>query len=256
MKNVLIYTTVGATGKTVVTQASTWSALQSDLSENGVIYDNMKAVVGETRVTLESPHAQLPDGDFTLFLMQKKSKAGLTDLEIDSMEYRECRTTIRDIIAAANTKEELAKRKAAFSDGTKNYTQTKVPVMKMNLKKWFKSLFNDDITGKVVEEQVEEVEEQVEEGEKVNPISSELPAAVTLKEMANNLTLTDAEIDVYNDILDSIAQLKLTINNRKKKEIEEATEAERKTKELIEKRAALDQEAKNISREINDLLNL
>jgi hypothetical protein len=56
--------------------ARTWSELQNVLRRNNVSYDGMRAVVGDTQVTLESEGAQIPDQDFTLFLLPSKVRSG------------------------------------------------------------------------------------------------------------------------------------------------------------------------------------
>lgn len=76
MSKVLIYSTSGRSGFEFETTATTWEELQRDLSTNQVSYDGMKAVLGESRLTLESPKAQIPQLDFTLFLMPIKTKSG------------------------------------------------------------------------------------------------------------------------------------------------------------------------------------
>lgn len=101
--------------KTIETSAKTWGELQQDLSANNVPYNKMKAVVGETKMTLEAAGAVLPEAGFTLFLMNKKTKAGLDSEELTAMSYRELRGAIKKI---------LDKKKSAkehFNVG-KNYT--------------------------------------------------------------------------------------------------------------------------------------
>lgn len=61
----------------IKTAATTWGELQSAMQEKGMSADkNVNAIVRETKVTLQSPEAQLPPGDFTLFLVPKKVKSG------------------------------------------------------------------------------------------------------------------------------------------------------------------------------------
>ena len=62
--------------KIIETEATIWGELKTALSENGVSYEKMKAVIGETKLTLEADNALLPTEGFTLFLMNKKTKAG------------------------------------------------------------------------------------------------------------------------------------------------------------------------------------
>lgn len=87
-KTVLVYSTVGQNKKEVNTSATIWSALKSDLASAGVNTDGMSAVVGQTQVTLESADAQIPEGNFTLFLVPQKVKSGwLIDDDDNTDDY-------------------------------------------------------------------------------------------------------------------------------------------------------------------------
>ena len=76
MKKVTVYTSNLGNGKTIETSATTFGALQTDLNSAGVSIENMRAVIGETKVTLEHPDAALPEGDFKIFLLPIKTKSG------------------------------------------------------------------------------------------------------------------------------------------------------------------------------------
>lgn len=76
LKTVLVYSTVGNNRKEVSTSAESWSELKAELNRQGVNVEGMKAVVGQTQVTLESPDAQVPGENFTLFLYPDKVKSG------------------------------------------------------------------------------------------------------------------------------------------------------------------------------------
>lgn len=76
MKQVTVYSTAVSSSRTIETSAATWGELQSLLGEQGISYSGMKAVVGESQVTLESNAAILPDSNFTLFLLPQKVKSG------------------------------------------------------------------------------------------------------------------------------------------------------------------------------------
>lgn len=76
MKKVTVYSSNLGNGKTIETSATTFGALQTDLNSDGIYTDNMRAVIGETKVTLEHPDAALPEGDFKIFLLPIKTKSG------------------------------------------------------------------------------------------------------------------------------------------------------------------------------------
>lgn len=62
---------------TIESNATTFGQLRDQLSsDNGVSFNNKRVIVRETRVTLDSLEAQLPEGSFTIYLMPEKSKAG------------------------------------------------------------------------------------------------------------------------------------------------------------------------------------
>jgi hypothetical protein len=105
----------------IETQATTWEGLQKDLRTEGISFSKMKAVIGENKLTLEAGGAQLPAQGFTLFLMNKKTKAGASD--IDTMSYKELRSSIKDILA--NNDE----AKNYFNEG-KNYTTKGTEVLR------------------------------------------------------------------------------------------------------------------------------
>lgn len=75
-KQVTVYSTVGQKKDVVSVEGSVWSQVRSELSAAGVDVNGMQAVIGESQVSLESPQAQVPDSDFTLFLLPQKVKSG------------------------------------------------------------------------------------------------------------------------------------------------------------------------------------
>jgi len=56
--------------------ASTWGALKSEISAQGMSPEGMKAVLRTTKATLEMDDAVLPEGDVTIFLTPGKVKSG------------------------------------------------------------------------------------------------------------------------------------------------------------------------------------
>lgn len=73
---ITIISTKGKKRSIVETTSTTWGELQKDLSTAKVDTSNMKAIIGQTQVTLESSKAILPNFDFTLFLTPIKVKSG------------------------------------------------------------------------------------------------------------------------------------------------------------------------------------
>lgn len=83
--------------KTVETEATTWGELKTEVSD--MHQGNVKAVIKQTQVSLESDIATLPEGDlapdeeydFTLFFVTKESKAGSN---YDSWDFQALRREV------------------------------------------------------------------------------------------------------------------------------------------------------------------
>ena len=84
MRQIKIYTTVG-TGGTIDTNARTLGELKPLLMEQGINFDNMKLVVGETKAELSLDEALLPESNFKIYLMPAKTKSGV---DFDEMEEK------------------------------------------------------------------------------------------------------------------------------------------------------------------------
>ena len=263
MRNVLIYTTTGKSGETVATEATTWEELKSDLSKNQVQYNNMKSVVGETRVTLESPKAMLPQGDFTLFLMPIKTKSGGD--EFTDIPYKMCRANIKSIIDNASDKDAAKK---FFSEGDRNYTQTTTAQMRINLRKWSKKNPDTNIAD-VVETvakaktckskaKAEVVEEKVVKEDTII-VDSGIGVLQTIVKLINDAgsqgLFSDFTSNENDGIQGAASGLHDVITHVEGREAEEAARAEAE-RIAEEKRSRLAEEAKELSREFSDVQNL
>ena len=86
----MIVTTITTSGtkKETTTQATNWGQLKEDLRRNGIQTEGMKAVLKETRATLDINDALIPQQDFKLFLWPGKVKSGNSELvrEIERMK--------------------------------------------------------------------------------------------------------------------------------------------------------------------------
>lgn len=271
MRRVLVYSTQGKKAKEVLTDAQTWGALQSALNSNDITHNKMKAVVGESKVTLESQEAMLPAQNFTLYLMPKKTKSG-TDYK--NMPYKECRSTIKAII---DTADDVDKAKKFFSVDGKNYTQTSTDNMRKNLAKWNKK---NTISSKVIdaakkigskvkkekveEEVVEKVKEIVgsvkESKEKVEEKKEDIHAfnrPDSINVLVDNLEkcyvnmFTEEEHDKFIKYTYKLRKLEQKITNRLQREAEKELEKEKLKK--LEKE--LDAEAKDLMKEFDDVSN-
>jgi len=106
MRNITVYSTSNGTSR-IESAATTWAELKSDMVSLGISSSNMKAIIGETRTTLESSMSVLPEGDFKLFLTPVKTKSGGS--------YRELRKKISELV---NTNPEARD----FFNEDRNYT--------------------------------------------------------------------------------------------------------------------------------------
>ena len=96
MRTIRVISTQSDRAQSVESAASTWGELQSALS--GIIsnVNDMKAIVRETRVSLESSEAQLPEGNFTVILSMKKIASGNETRYSDS-QLKELRTKLNNL---------------------------------------------------------------------------------------------------------------------------------------------------------------
>lgn len=78
-KMVTVFSTLGKNAQEFQSSAVNWAGLQKELSELQISHSGMKAVIGETRLTIESPNAVLPITSFSLYLMPIKTKSGMAD---------------------------------------------------------------------------------------------------------------------------------------------------------------------------------
>jgi len=96
MRTIRVISTQSDRARSIGSSASTWGELQSALSEIISNVNDMKAIVRETRVSLESPEAQLPEGNFTVILSMKKIASGNETRYSDS-QLKELRTKLNNL---------------------------------------------------------------------------------------------------------------------------------------------------------------
>lgn len=99
MRTIRVISSQSDRAKSVESAATTWGELQSDLSSHISDIGNMKAIVRETRVSLESPEAQLPEGNFTVILSMKKIASGNNNngTRYTDSQIRELRTKLQNL---------------------------------------------------------------------------------------------------------------------------------------------------------------
>lgn len=78
MRTVKVFNSATQERTNISTDAKTWGELKSVMSDNYHDITDIKAIVRETRATLELSHAMLPETDFTLFICPaSKVKSGI-----------------------------------------------------------------------------------------------------------------------------------------------------------------------------------
>lgn len=95
MRTVRIISTQSDSVKNHETSATTWGQLREELSGMFSGVSDMKAIVRETRVTLEAAEAALPEGNFTIILSMKKIASGAT--RYNTSQLKELRTKINNL---------------------------------------------------------------------------------------------------------------------------------------------------------------
>ena len=98
MRKIIVFSTTAGRKIEVTTDAATWGQLKSVSEVKGLLSDNMEGAVKETKVSLKSDDAVLPSGDCTIFLVQSKTKAGITEERIREILEEELESFKDDLI--------------------------------------------------------------------------------------------------------------------------------------------------------------
>ena len=75
-RNVLVAAASSNQTKRVVSSARTWGELRNEPEVAALIIGDVEAIVNPGKVTLGRDESVLPEGDFQLYLITKKNKAG------------------------------------------------------------------------------------------------------------------------------------------------------------------------------------
>lgn len=127
-REIKIFSTL--TRKRLNSSATTWSELQAELKNESIKFENMKAAVGKSKISLEYPGAQLPSESFTLYLMPTKTKSGL---DVWEMSYSEVRAEIRQLVTSSENAHEHFNQE-------KNYTNKKADELRSLLASWYSAI--------------------------------------------------------------------------------------------------------------------
>ena len=132
MRKVLVFSTVGAQEATIETDVTTWGELQGLILSESVFsniqFNKMIVLVKETKNTLESMDAILPEGDFTIYIRQRNAEKGVAGT--DKMSFKELRGLVKELLLSDGDR---------FKSYIGNYTQMSTEALRAALKN-YKSL--------------------------------------------------------------------------------------------------------------------
>jgi hypothetical protein len=143
MRTIRLFTTRGKKAS-IQTNARTWGEIKAQVErEMDTSISSLIATETVNKTDLRADGAVLPEGDFTIIFRQKDTKAGA---DVSTLSYRECRETIRNIIAQDPSAKDF------FNEGG-NYTNKSTEDLRALISSW---------------ENLQEVEEEVEESNSEN----------------------------------------------------------------------------------------
>lgn len=113
MKTITVFNTLGQNAQEFQSEGNTWAEVKKELDELKIPYAGMKAVIGETKHTLESANAIMPAENFSLFLMPIKTKSG----SVPALDRKQLFAEMKKAVESGK-----ANKEAFMIDG-KNMTQ-------------------------------------------------------------------------------------------------------------------------------------
>jgi hypothetical protein len=127
MRKIIVFSTTAGRKIEVMTAAGTWGELKNVAEVRGLLSDNMEGAVKETKVSLKSDDAVLPATDCTIFLVQSKTKAGISRERVRQILEEETETFIDELLERlddegvidASDEESLAAEAAQFAQSLK-----------------------------------------------------------------------------------------------------------------------------------------
>ena len=188
--------------KEVETTATTWKELQSDLSSSGINFSKMKAVIGENKLTLEADGAILPTEGFTLFLMNKKTKAGADAKKFfASYKYGELRGAVRFIL-------DKDPDTSDYFNGDKNYTTKSTDILRGLLSRQKQTPSKEEVAKFIADAKAGKKSSSKAPSKKVEP-KKEAVAQVESKEEAVCESPTEKATNVA-DVVEDVKSAKET----------------------------------------------
>lgn len=194
---VQVYNTATSKRNTFKTNAVVFGELIQDMVESGISFDSkkMKAIIGESRLSLESMEAQLPKENFKLFLFPKETKSGV-------------RTRIECFAIIGKHKGEFKDAKAYYGNQTQVSTENLNKLIDENpFDKKAKSSAKEEVKENETVKKTETIKkiEKVEEVKTVKELSEEEKAKLYQEYLENKLKSEDVEYSItgyFQDMLD------------------------------------------------------
>ncbi len=85
-RNAVIASAASNKAKRITTSATTWGQLKTEISE--LLTGELDAVVKPGNVTLREDSSVLPTGEFNVYLIPQKNKAGLSEKDANSLGFQ------------------------------------------------------------------------------------------------------------------------------------------------------------------------
>lgn len=80
-RRVTVASAAANAAKRFMTRAANWAELRPEIESQGLTLSNVEAILNPGNVTLSRPESELPLGDFKVYLVPTKNKAGITQQE-------------------------------------------------------------------------------------------------------------------------------------------------------------------------------
>jgi len=242
MGKITVYTTLTNNSVEFESTGTTWKEVQREMVDLRINYSGMKAVIGESRLTLESEKAVVPQEGFTLYLMPVKTKSGADRKEL-----------FAQMKAAVESKQ--ASKEQFMVDG-KNMTQLSTDKL---VELWAKFQGSGASTAPAKASDVKPSKETKKETS-TKDVAAKAPV-LTVKEQANNILseigVVLEEEDVDSDVSEVIlAKVRLIIGlfSDVKEKFNASTGESESARVAREEREAKDAKNKALKAAADDLM--
>lgn len=243
-RTVTVYSTKGKKTAKIETSAKVWSELRQEVADAGYSVDSLLATESINRTDLNHKDSVLPDQPFTLFLRPKKTKSGLTPIE---MSYKECKAKIKELIASDGE----PARKHFNENYRDNYTRLTTDELRTALAEYTPATVSSSDEDVEDAEQVEETQNVADVVETVSASktpSEKVDAAIAfIKEVVEESNNEDV-IERGEEVIEELEGFKIEVEGDEEtaEEKEARLAEEARLREEKEEQERLDAEAKDL----------